>query len=238
MKGTLTGIGVGPGDPELLTLKAVHAIQNTKVLFYPVTRSGSKSAALQVVQEWVNPQTRLIPLLSRMTSDPEERRLQRLHQSRQISQVLDTGKDAVMIAIGDALLYSTYSYVMKDLKASGYSVKTIPGITAVSAAAAKLNAPLAEEDEKLLIWPGTDSKEELIKQLDGMTDNMALLKVSACREVLYQWLKERGVTVDFVLASQLGSREEALHQDIECLRNPDLPYMSVALLKRKESKNE
>ena len=231
MKGTLTGIGVGPGDPELVTLKAVNAIKNTKCLFYPVTRSGTESAALQVVKAWVDPETRLIPLLSRMTSVPEERQAQRLKQSRQIAQVLDTGTDAVMIVIGDALLYSTYSYVMKDLKTSGYLVKTIPGITAASAAAAKLNTPLAEEDEKLVIWPGTDSKEELIKQLDGITDNMTLLKVSACREVLYQWLQEREATVTFALASQLGSQEEALHQDIECLKNPELPYMSVALLK-------
>lgn len=238
MKGTLTGIGVGPGDPELLTLKAVKAIKHTKVLFYPVTRSGAESAALEIVEDWVNPETRLIPLLSRMTSDPKERQAQRFQQSRQIAQVLDSGMDAVMITIGDALLYSTYSYVMKELKAAGYSLQTIPGITAASAAAAKLDIPLAEEDEKLVIWPGTDNKDHLLHELETMTDNMALLKVSACRQVLYQYLQQQETTIDFALASQLGSQNETVHYDIECLKNPELPYMSVALLKRKESKNE
>lgn len=232
MKGILTGIGVGPGDPELLTLKAVNAIKKAKVVFYPTTKQGGKSAALKVAENWISHEARRIPLLSRMTSDPEERRAQRQLQSRQIAQVLEKGTDAVMLTLGDALLYSTYSYVMKDLKANGYPVKTIPGITSASAAASQLNTPLAEEDEKLVICPGSDSDEELIRQLDNMKENMALLKVSACREALYQWLKSREKTVDFALASKLGSEEEVLHQDIECLKNPDLPYMSVALIKK------
>ena len=234
MKGTLTGIGVGPGDPELLTLKAVNAIKNTNVLFYPVTRPEADSAALKVVEEWVSPETRRIPLLSRMTSDPEERKTQRLQQGRKIGQVLDEGTDAVMVTLGDALLYSTYSYIMKDLKRSGYSVCTIPGISAVSAASACLNIPLAEEDEKLMVLPGTGSKEELNQQLDSMPDNLALLKVSACRETLHAWLRERESTVEFALASRLGGQDQVLYHDIRCLENTDLPYMTVALLKRKE----
>ncbi|SFI39892.1 precorrin-2 C20-methyltransferase /cobalt-factor II C20-methyltransferase [Tindallia magadiensis] len=236
MKGTLTGIGVGPGDPELVTLKAINVIKKTPVLFYPVTKMGAQSAALHIIEPWLSDETRVIPLLSRMTSDPEERKAQRLLQSRQIAEVLENGKDAAMITLGDALLYSTYSYVMKTLQEMGYQVNTIPGISAPSAAAASLNLPLTEEDEGLLIWPGTESEEALIRQLDGMTDNMALLKVSACREALYQWLQPRQDRISFSLASRLGSKEESFSQDIEILKDPSLPYMSVALLKVKRSK--
>ncbi|SDZ00955.1 precorrin-2 C(20)-methyltransferase [Tindallia californiensis] len=237
MKGILTGIGVGPGDPELVTLKAINVIKKTEVLFYPVTKIGSQSAALQIIEPWISAETRVIPLLSQMTSNPEERKAQRLLQSHQIAEVLETGKNAVMITLGDALLYSTYSYVMKTLQEMGYQVSTIPGISAPSAAAASLNLPLTEEDEGLLIWPGTESEEALIHQLERMTDNIALLKVSACREALYKWLKPRQDRICFSLASRLGSKEESLSQDIEILKDPSLPYMSVALLKVKKGKD-
>lgn len=229
---TLTGIGVGPGDSDLMTAKGIKALQEASVVFYPVTREGEESAALNIVGPWLSPHTQCRPLLFAMHREDQQRQAQRQQRSEEIMAVLASGRSAVMLTLGDALLYSTYSYVMQQVQAAGYPVVTIPGISAASAAAARLNQTLAEEDQPLSWIPGTAGREDMGPLLDQLPGNVVIYKLSACQESLARWMENQHPQPLLRVVSHLGEDREEIHEGPQCLREDKLPYLSLGILIR------
>ncbi|MEN1760205.1 precorrin-2 C(20)-methyltransferase [Anoxynatronum sibiricum] len=229
---TLTGIGVGPGDSDLLTAKGIKALQQAAVVFYPITREGEESAALNIVKPWLSPHTQCRPLLFAMHREDHQRQVQRQQRSEEIMAVLAAGHSAVMLTLGDALLYSTYSYVMQQVQEAGHPVSTIPGISAASAAAARLNQTLAEEDQPLTWIPGTAGREDMGPLLDQLPGNVVIYKLSACQEALAQWMEAQHPQPLLRVVSHLGEAREEIHEGPQCLREGKLPYLSLGILIR------
>ena len=229
---TLTGIGVGPGDSDLLTAKGIKVLQQAEVVFYPITREGEESAALNIVKPWLSPHTHCRPLLFAMHREDHQRQAQRQQRSADILSVLAAGHSAVMLTLGDALLYSTYSYVMQQVQEAGYPVITIPGISAASAAAARLNQTLAEEDQPLTWIPGTAGREDMGPLLDQLPGNVVIYKLSACQESLARWMDAQHPQPLLRVVSHLGEAREEIHEGPQCLREGKLPYLSLGILIR------
>ena len=155
-RGTLYGVGVGPGDPELLTLKAVRVLQGADVIAVPDTGKGNQ-VALNIVKDYI--QGKELQYVSMpMVRDPA--RLEQAHAAcaHRICALLEQGKQVAFITLGDPTIYSTYIYVHKKVLERGYSAEIVPGIPSFCAAAAKLNQSLCMGGEALMIIPSSHGK--------------------------------------------------------------------------------
>ena len=150
-KGILYGVSVGPGDPELLTLKAVHAIQEADVIAVPNIGHG-RQTALSIAAEYIEGKPQ-IECSTPMTRDAEVRHAAYAENARVISELLDAGKNVAYLCLGDIGVYASFAPVNELVRAAGYDVHIIPGVTSFSASAARLGIVLCEGSERLLVSP-------------------------------------------------------------------------------------
>ena len=178
-KGKLIGIGVGPGDTELLTLKAAKVLKTVPVVFSPKSAKEKESIALSIVRPVLKERKdykrlMLVEPIFPMIEDKKE--LEKIWNSAadMMAQYLDSGRDVAFITLGDPSVYSTYSYVQKRLSGR-YEIETIPGITSFTACAAAKNKALVEQDDILTIVPKIDDRLEEIMEY---SDSVVLMKAS------------------------------------------------------------
>ena len=165
MRGIAYGVGVGPGDPEYMTLKAVRLIRENDVIAVP-GKEPKESAAYKIAAAAV-PEIagkELVPVFMPMMKDREL--IAREHQkaAKLLEGYLARGKNVVCLTLGDPTIYSTFSYIQHILEADGYQAEFVSGITSFCAAAARLSLPLAEWDEPLHVIPAVHKPEEELKQ--------------------------------------------------------------------------
>ena len=167
MKGKLYGVGVGPGDPELLTLKALRLIRENPVIAVP-GEDIQASVAYQIVKgayEALDEKT-LLPVAMPMTKDPAVLEANHEKAAGDVETHLKQGKNVVFLTLGDPTVYSTYLYVHKRILARGYEAEIVSGITSFCAVAARLNMGLVERDEPLHVIPATyqaDGMDQVLK---------------------------------------------------------------------------
>ena len=165
-KGRFIGIGVGPGDPELISYKAVRTIKACGVLAAPRTKNGDM-VALDIVRKTVDlSDKKIVPVEFLMQRDPEKRRGMYEEIFAQIAAFLDEGRNVAMVTLGDVTIYSTVAYVLEELKARGYETEMVPGVVSFSAVAARLGIGLTERDEPLVVIPASAGDLELEKYLE------------------------------------------------------------------------
>ena len=153
-KGTLYGVGVGPGDPELLTLKAVRLLRDCDIIAIP--QKKDRCFALRIVLDAL-PELADKPLLEivmPMTRDKDAR--ERAHQkgAAALAEQLDKDLNVVYITLGDPTIYSTYGYLQRRIQEMGYETETVPGVPSFCAAAAALDISLCEDRDELHLLPG------------------------------------------------------------------------------------
>lgn len=232
-KGKLYGIGVGPGDPELLTVKAVKAIESADVIISPTKKMGKPSIALQIAKPYIKPETKLVVMDFPMLSLSEERETlekQWGENADQIQSMLNWGQNAVFLTLGDPMVYSTYSYVMEFLIDRGMEVETISGVPSFCSLAAHLNLPLTQGEESLGVVGMTQTEEEVDAVLDAH-QNIVVMKVSANAKGLAKALRERHLEDHFVMISNIGMDSEKVTRDIADLEKK-VPYLSTVLIKK------
>ena len=159
----LTITGVGPGDPSLLTLAAVEAIQESTVVSYPVSIIGGESLAEMIASKWITKDKKKLPLYFPMVDDYSTLKSAWRVAGNKLMEMVKKGERVVFLAQGDISLFSTGSYLSKELEKyqTECIVKLIPGVTSFSAAAAMSKLPLALQEEQLLVVPVPDSSEVL-----------------------------------------------------------------------------
>ena len=187
-KGIAYGVGVGPGDPELMTLKAIKIIKANDVIAVPgkvARESVAYRIAVQNVPELEEKE--LVSLYMPMVKDREAIRAQHRRCADAVEAYLEQGKNVVYITLGDPTIYCTFSYIQHILEADGYTVELVSGISSFCAAAARMNTPLAEWDEQLHIIPAVHMTERdlsypgnyvLMKSASHMKEVKALLSKS------------------------------------------------------------
>ena len=175
--GKFTGIGVGPGDPELLTLKAVRALHEADVVIAPRTEKRDDSIALSIARPHMRSETEVLELIFPMVYHAESLSDAWKENRRIIQQRLDAGQNVVFLTLGDPMFYSTYIYVFELLQGCGHPIETVPGVTAFCAIASHHGMPIVEGDDVLSVVPATISPEKLEKVL-AVSDRLVLMKIS------------------------------------------------------------
>ena len=223
MKGTLIGVGVGPGDPDLMTLKAVRMIRENEVIAVPGKQPKETVAyqiAVQAAPELAD--KTLLPLYMPMTMDAEERENNWKIAADTAEQQLKQGKNVVFLTLGDPTVYSTFSYVKKLVEEHGYQTATVSGITSFCAAAARMNVSLSEWNEPLHILPARHNlKDDL-----NYSGNCVLMKSGRKMDRVKQQLAQSGR--DVVMVENCGMPEEKIYHGVEEIPD-DAGYYSLII---------
>ncbi len=208
MRGKLYGIGVGPGDPEYMTLKAVRLIQEADVVAVPVKDETEASVALDIARGATEiPEEKIVKVLFRMDPDKAKREACRKEAMEKIKAILDEGKTIAMLALGDIGIYSTYSYVHRMLREDNYDVQMISGIPSFCAGASKANISIVEGNDGFAVIPslkGIDQVEEII----DIFENLVIMKVGGHVKEVYDLLEARGRQEKAIIISNVGMEGE------------------------------
>lgn len=233
--GTLYGIGVGPGDPELITIKASRILNRVDVVFAAASTKNSYSLSVSIAKPHIPESTSVRMLSFPMTRDKKKSEKAWKDHAHTIIKELELGYDVAFLTLGDCMTYSTYGYVLKHIRkiAPNMKVKNIPGITSYQAAASSLNTPLVEGEETLMVVSGARGGEHL-RQLSFKPECVVFLKAYRNVEDINSALNETGVYESSVGVINCGHQEEEIIRDIDKLgkRKPD--YWTLIIAKQKD----
>ena len=195
MKGIAYGVGVGPGDPELMTLKAVRLIRENDVIAVP-SKNPTEATAYKIAAGAVPEiaEKTLLPINFLMVKDRALIDEEHKKGAKLIEEYLDQGKNVVFITLGDSTIYCTFSYLQHYLEADGYEVKLVPGIPSFCAAASALNISLTEWDEPLHVLPAAHKTND---KLD-LPGTYVLMKSASFMKEVKETLRASGRDVQCV----------------------------------------
>lgn len=230
MNGILYGVGVGPGDPELMTLKAVRLIEENEVIAVPgedVKATVAYKIAVQAAPVLEHKQ--LLPVYMPMTHDRDEMKHWHEKGALKIEQVLSAGQNVVFLTLGDPTIYSTFSYLQKIVESHGYQTSLVSGITSFCAAAARVNIPLVEWNEQLHVIPAVHQLETRLEQ----SGNYVLMKSGRKMNQVKSILGESGRNA--VMVENCGMDNEHIYKSLEEIPD-DSGYYSLIIAKEPASK--
>jgi precorrin-2/cobalt-factor-2 C20-methyltransferase len=232
MAGRLYGIGVGPGEPELMTVKAVEILKIVGHVFAPIARSGGTSIAYNIAKKFIPDEIPITLLLFPMLKDKEQLSGQWMVNYRAIEQAVRQGVDCAFITLGDPSTYSTFAVLQRYFvhHAPDIVLETIPGITSFSFAVAQAGMPLVEGNEILSIVSGNDSAERVAEIIDA-SDTVVFLKTYRNRDRLLNIINDKGLTNSCIYVQKCGMTGEDILHDVDKLAgNPE--YLSLIVLKK------
>ena len=229
--GSLYGIGLGPGDPELITVKGLRLLRAADIVFLPTRRAGAPSYAGRIAAAYLDPARQtIVPLVypagrgakatERWTANADE-----------IAARLKGGRLGVFLTEGDPLFYSTFVHALVPLRErhAEIDVRVVPGVWSASAAAARLAQPLADGDERLAVLPATYALRDLPRTL-ACFDTVVLLKPAADVAALRAALAEAAATAVWV--ERVGRPEERIVHDLTALPDEPPDYFSLVIARR------
>ena len=236
----LIGIGVGPGDPELLTVKAVNAINNADIIMCPASNEDRPSIALSVVSSLIDKSKNqeIVKLIFPMTKDKDILEQTWKKNAKIMAQTVLSGKNVVYLTVGDPYLYSTWIYMHKDLKENypDMQISVIPGIVSMFTFASKVGVSIAEGAEKVAIIPSCYDLSS-VKEIAKHSETMVFLKDGRYFDQVIQVLKESGFPDDsiFAIGQDLGTDHEIIRKLTLGEVNDDTlttKYFSILVVKR------
>lgn len=236
----LVGIGVGPGDVDLLTIKAVKAIQNADIIMCPASNESRPSIAFTIVSPIIDKSKNqeIIKLIFPMTKDKDILKASWKKNSKIMAKTVLTGKNVVYLTVGDPFLYSTWIYMHKDLKENypDMNINVIPGIVSMFTFAAKVGVSVAEGAEKVAIIPSCYDLSS-VKEIAKHSESMIFLKDGRYFDKVIEVLKESGFPNNsiFAIGQDLGTENEIIRKmTLGEVNNSSLTtkYFSILVVKR------
>lgn len=236
MQGTFYGVGVGPGDPELLTVKAVKAIEGADIIIAPRTEKKDGSVAYNIAKPYIKEESKVVYQVFPMVKDFESDETGAwVKNKEEILTYLNEGKNVVFLTLGDPMIYSTYIYVFRLLEEKGIDIVTIPGVPAFCAIGSLLNRPIVEGNDILTVIPAT-AKEDVIEQALTASGSVVMMKVYKNFDAMVDLLDAKGMAQNATLVSRVGLDDEVRMHDILAAKGQKLNYLST-ILARKGEKN-
>jgi precorrin-2/cobalt-factor-2 C20-methyltransferase len=233
-KGTLYGIGVGPGDPDLITVKGAKILSECAHVFVPKASEDGQSVALSIARQHISSEAQIHEIVFPMTTDRSKLAERWEESARVIAGILETGSDACFLTLGDAFLYSTYIYMLRALRRRLPDVRvvTIPGITAFSAAAAIAEFPVGEAKEPVTIVPTADDLEDVRRAL-AAGGTVVLMKIGKRLGGILDVLESAGALGRSVFVAHAGMDSQRIVTDLRELRGAeaDTGYLSIILVR-------
>ena len=226
--GRFYGVGLGPGDPELVSLKAARILSEVPVIFVP--KGGRESRALSILKGIVGEEKEIVEL-SFLMLEEDEGKWERAASA--IWERLSRGEDCAFAVEGDPLLYSTFTPFLSifQRRFPQVEIKVIPGISSLSAAASSIPLPLARREERLAVLPAIyekDDLEEILKKFD----TVLFFKVHRSLERILNLLERIGFSGSCFLVEEATTKEEKVIRDIEEMKKARPGYFSLLLVKR------
>ena len=223
------GIGVGVGDPEMITLKAIKALKDLDVVILPEAKKDEGSTAFSIAKEYLKENVEQLFLEFPMISDVEKKKIIRRENAEKIEEYLKEGKNIGFLTIGDPMTFSTYVYVLEYLS-DNYEVKTIPGISSFADMASRFNFPLVMGDESLKVI-SLHGDVDIKKEIEN-SDNIVFMKVTRCYNQLKEALIETRNMNNIIMVSNCGKENQEVFFDIENLAKEDVHYFTTLILKK------
>lgn len=226
-KGIFYGVGVGPGDPELLTLKAREILEKTQVIAAPQT-AGGQTLALDIAAQAVNMKHKtILPLHFPMTREEAALRASHQQAASEIEGYLAKGQDVAMLNLGDVSIYATCSYLMDILNARGYETRMIPGVPSFCAVAARLGISLTTMDAPVHIYPAGEAEDGL-----DLPGTKVLMKSGKQLPGVLKMLKDRGALSGSTMVSSCGLPGEQVFHDLSQFRpEQEAGYFATIIVK-------
>lgn len=232
--GTLYGVGVGPGDPDLITLKAQRILRLVPVLCVPKGKEDAASYVRGFISEMLDPgRQEVIELVFPMTKDRTV--LERYWDSavERVVAVLREGRDVAFVTEGDPSIYSTFMHLHALVRERypDIAVMVIPGVSSINASAALAGLPLVDGSERLAVVPATYEGEQL-EQVLASFDTVVLLKVNRVFDRVLGLLEQLGLADRATYVKRCGAPDQEIVRDVRSLRGQDLDYLSLLIVKK------
>ncbi len=236
----LIGIGVGPGDPDLLTVKAVKAVQNADVIMCPASKEDRPSIALSVVSSLIDKSKNqeIVKLIFPMTKDKDVLKATWKKNAKIMAEKVLLGKNVVYLTVGDPYLYSTWIYMHRDIEENypDMEISVIPGIVSMFTFASKVGVSIAEGAEKVAIIPSCFDLSS-VKEIAKHSESMVFLKDGRYFDQVIDVLKESGFPDDsiFAIGQDLGTENEIIRKMTLGEVNDEsltTKYFSILVVKR------
>ncbi|HMK53590.1 MAG TPA: precorrin-2 C(20)-methyltransferase [Methanobacteriaceae archaeon] len=227
--GKLIGIGVGPGNPEYLTLKAIKILKKVPVICAPRSAESRPSVALSIVTSVLNERDLEYELLDPVFPMIEDEAALHVYwdeAARQVKERLEKGSDVAFITLGDPTVYSTFSYLEKKIGAENFEVEIVPGVTSFTGCAASAHLSLGEKDEIIVIVPKVD---ERLSQILEHADTAVIMKTSRHSKKLEDIIKADNRDKDIISVQNCGMEDEKIVEGFA----QDKKYLSTTIVKFK-----
>ena len=225
------GIGTGPGDSELVTVKAVNTIKRLDILYTPEPKKGGDSLALSIVKEYVPENVEIKQRHFPMSNDSVEKMAAWDKVAAEIKADVQDGKEVGFITLGDPMVYSTYVYVMERLM-EDIEVETIPGISSFSNIASNHNYPLVMDTDPLMVIPCTMEEEKIDEALEKY-DCFVLMKVYKRINTILEKLEKHDLIDHAILVSNSSQEEEEVITNLRDYKiDEKISYFSTILVNK------
>ena len=232
-------VGCGPGDPELLTVRAVNLIKSAEVIFAPTAREGKPSIALSVVEQYIDKSAKTVSLIFPMVKDRESLKDYWKRNADEIASMVRSGKQVVYLTVGDPALYSTWIYIHRELKNNhkDIEVEIVPGITSIFAIAAKAKISLAEGEETVAVVPACYDMDR-VKRTASACDTVVFLKDGRYFDSVIEMLAQAGFpdNASIAIAQDVSEEGEILEMrklsELRGKKGPTEKYFSIMVAKK------
>jgi precorrin-2/cobalt-factor-2 C20-methyltransferase len=229
--GCLYGIGVGPGDSRLMTLRAVELLGRLTTVFVPRSREKAASLAWEIAGRHIGADCRIVTLDFPMTKSAQELQKRWEEAAAQVAKTTGRGEDCGFLTVGDPMFFSTFIYLQRALRrlAPAVRIERVPGISAAFAAASRSGLPLAEADDSVAIIPG-DRAAELESLLRGF-QTIVIMKVGKRLPWIMSIVKELGLEGRTVIAHRIGLENETIVEGADFSGDQRVGYFSTVIVK-------
>jgi len=237
-KGTFIGVGVGPGDPELITLKALRLIQRAPVISFLVNDKGHSQGKAIASEAFVANDSSVVfeqkqlPVTMPMSTDRSLANAAYDDAAHVIAEQLQQGLDVVFICEGDPLFFGSFAYLLERLQ-NDYAIQVVPGISSVNASASALQLPLTMLKESFAVISGRHGDEHIRQTLENH-DSVVIMKAGRARPRILQALADTGRLLEANYLENIGRMDEVILKDIRALAAEPGPYFSLFVILRAE----
>ena len=227
-------VGVGPGDPELLTRKAERILRQTPVICAPTANAADGSYALSIVEEFIDrSRQEVIVQVFPMRKDQAGLGEFWARAAAEVAERIESGQDVAFITIGDPFLYSTFLYIYRIFreKYPHITIEVVPGISSINAASMAAGMPLGLTSDRIAILPATYEEDKLLRTLKDF-DTVVLMKINRAFDRVLEMLKSLGLEGKAAFVRRVGSPDEEVVFDLESLRGRQLDYLSLLIVRK------
>jgi precorrin-2/cobalt-factor-2 C20-methyltransferase len=233
-KGKIYGISLGPGDPDLITIKGLKILQKSDKIYYPgslLPNGKTTSFSLPILQHHQLDEKKLVGMFLKMSDDRTQAEATYWATFESMLEDYNKGLTIVFVSEGDSLFYSTFAYLLEHIQQHQLDVEIIAGVPSFILGAAQHQLPLAILNEKIAVIPRVKNSQELETTLNDF-DTVVLIKIRSVLKDISPFLITSGLTIMY--CERLGTTQQYITTNIEDIKNREIPYFSLLIIKKRK----